>query len=163
MRVQLAPQAQASLGQSDLVMLTERGDEVALRIGQRVTRGLPEVLDRHIPRHWAQWGLSGGWTAVLGLASIVTAGDHRTVSVETDRKGMSPPLSPWTAQVVDPLDLSEARLSHRWPHVRQPTSWHRIERDWNARSGEMSALLQDVIRCDATTGSGEHEVTDAGR
>jgi hypothetical protein len=60
MRVQLAQQAQEILGQSDWVMITERVDDVALRIGQMVKMGLPEVLDRHIPRHWTQRGLSWG-------------------------------------------------------------------------------------------------------
>ena len=60
MRVQLAPQAQELLGQSDLVLMTERGDDVALLIGQMVTMGFPEILDRHIPRHWTQRGLRGG-------------------------------------------------------------------------------------------------------
>jgi hypothetical protein len=47
MRVQLAQQAQEILGQSDLVMITERVDDVALLIGQMVKMGLPEVLDRY--------------------------------------------------------------------------------------------------------------------
>ncbi len=72
MRVQLAQQAQEVLGQSDLVIITERVDDVALLIGQMVKMGLPEVLDRHIPRHWTQRGLSWGWTAVIWLAYIVT-------------------------------------------------------------------------------------------
>jgi len=36
MRVPLTQQAQESLGQNDLGMITERVDDVALRIGQRV-------------------------------------------------------------------------------------------------------------------------------
>ena len=86
MRVQLAQQAQEILGTSDLVMITERVDDVALLIGQMVQMGLPEVLDRHIPRHGTQRGLSWGWTAVMWLASIVTEGDHRKVLVETSLK-----------------------------------------------------------------------------
>ena len=60
MRVQLAQQAQEILGTSDLVIITERVDDVALLIGQMVKMGLPEVLDRHLPRHWTQRGLSWG-------------------------------------------------------------------------------------------------------
>ena len=60
MRVQLAQQAQEILGTSDLVIITERVDDVALLIGQMVKMGLPEVLDQHIPRHWTQRGLSWG-------------------------------------------------------------------------------------------------------
>ena len=160
MRVQLAQQARESLGQNDLVMITERVDDVALLIGQMVTMGLPEVLDRHIPRHWTQRGLSWGWTAVIWLAYIVTEGDHRKVSMETYLKGMRHTLRCLTAQVVEPLDFSDDRLSHLLQHLSKPAYWHQIEHDLNARSIEVYDLAQDVIRCDATTVSGDHEVTE---
>ena len=162
MRVQLAQQAQELLGTRDLVIITERVDDVALLIGQMVKMGLPEVLDRHIPRHWTQRGLSWGWTAVIWLAYIVTEGDHRKVSVETYLKGMHHTLSHLTAQTMEPLDFSDDRLSHLLKHLSKPAYWHEIERDLNARSIEMYDLSQDVIRCDATTVSGDHEVTEEG-
>ncbi len=162
MRVQLAQQAKEILGQSDLVIITERVDDVALLIGQMVKMGLPEVLDRHIPRHWTQRGLSWGWTAVIWLAYIVTEGDHRKVSVETYLKGMHHTLRHLTAQVIEPLDFSDDRLSHLLKHLSKPAYWHPIEHDLNARSIEVYALPQDVIRCDATTVSGAHEVTAEG-
>src|SRR2546430_2303195 len=162
MRVQLAQQAQEILGQNDLVIITERVDDVALLIGQMVKMGLPEILDRHIPRHWTQRGLSWGWTAVIWLAYILTEGDHRKVSVEAYLKGMHHTLSQLTAQVIEPLDFSDDRLSHLLAHLSKPTYWHQIERDLNARSIEVYAWSQDVIRCDATTVSGDHEVTAGG-
>jgi transposase len=162
MRVQLAQQAKAILGQSDLVIITERVDDVALLIGQMVKMGLPEVLDRHIPRHWTQRGLSWGWTAVIWLAYIVTEGDHRKVSVETYLKGMHHTLRHLTAQVIEPLDFSDDRLSHLLKHLSKPAYWHAIERDLNERSIEIYDLSQDVIRCDATTVSSDHEVTEEG-
>jgi transposase len=110
MRVQLAQQAQELLGQSDLVIITERVDDVALLIGQMVKMGFPESLDRHIPRHWTQRGLSWGWTVVIWLTYILTEGDHRKASVETYLKGMHHTLSALTAQVVEPLDLSLSRF-----------------------------------------------------
>ena len=162
MRVQLAQQAKDILGQSDLVMITERVDDVALLIGQMVTMGFPEVLDRHIPRHWTQRGLSWGWTAVIWLAYIVTEGDHRKVSMETYIKGMHHTLSHLSAQSIEPLDFSDDRLSHLLKHLSKPAYWHAIERDLNARSIEIYDLTQHVIRCDATTVSGAHEVTAGG-
>jgi transposase len=162
MRVQLTQQVQEILGQSDLVIITERVDDVALLIGQMVKMGLPEVLDRHIPRHWTQRGLSWGWTAVIWLAYIVTEGDHRKVSVETYIKGMHHTLHRLTAQVIAPLDFSDDRLSHLLKHLSKPAYWHPIEHDLNARSIAVYDLSQDVIRCDATTVSGEHEVTAGG-
>src|SRR5881409_3185828 len=162
MRVQLSQQATEILGKSELVIITERVDDVALLIGQMVTMGFPEVLDRPIPRHWTQRGISWGWTAVIWLAYILTEGDHRKVSVEAYLKGMHHTLSQLTAQVIEPLDFSDDRLSHLLAHLSKPTYWHQIERDLNARSIEVYAWSQDVIRCDATTVSGDHEVTAGG-
>src|SRR6266403_1675613 len=162
MRVQLAQQAQDLLGQSDLVIITERVDDVALLLGQMVTMGFVEVLDRHLPRHWKQRGMSWGWMAVIWLAYILTEGDHRKVSVETYIKGMQHTLSRLTAQVIEPLDFSDDRLSHLLQHLSKPKYWHQIERDLHERSIEVYALPQDGIRCDATTVSGDHEVTEGG-
>src|SRR6266849_8716552 len=162
MRVQRAEQAQEILGQSDVVIITERVDDVALLIGQMVKMGFPEVLDRHIPRHWKQRRISWGWTAVIWLAYILTAGDHRKVSVETYLKGMQHTLSRLTTQVIEPLDLSDDRLSHLLTHLSKPAYWHQIEKDLHERSLEVYALPQDVIRCDATTVSGAREVTAGG-
>ncbi len=162
MRVQLAQQAQEILGTSALVIITERVDDVALLIGHMVKMGFVEVLDRHSPRHWKQRGLSGGWTAVIWLASILTEGDHRKVSVEAYITGMKHPLRQLTAQVIEPLDLRDDRLRHVLKHLSKPTYWHKIEGDLHARSIEVYALPQDVIRCDATTVSGDHEVTEGG-
>src|SRR2546428_10226815 len=146
MRVQLAQQAQEILGKSDLVIITERVDDVALLIGQMVKIGFVEVLDRHIPRHWQQRELSWGWTAVIWLAYILTEGDHRKVSVEAYIKGMQTTLSHLSGQVIDPLDFSDDRLGHLLKHLSQPHYWHRIEQDLNARSLEVYAWPQDVIR-----------------
>jgi transposase len=162
MSMQLSQQAEELLGQSDLVIITERVDDVVLLLGQMITMGLPEILDRHIPRHWKQRGLSWGWTAVIWLAHILTEGDHRKVAVEVYIKGMHHTLRRLTAQVIEPLDFSDDRLSHLLTHLSKPKYWHQIERDLHARSIEVHALPAEVIRCDATTVSGAHEVTAEG-
>jgi transposase len=162
MRVQLAQKVQDLLGQSDLVIITERIDDVALLIGQMVKMGFVEILDRQIPRHHQQRGLSWGWTAVIWLAYILTEGDHRKVSVEAYIKGMHHTLSHLSGQVIEALDFSDDRLGHLLKHLSKPQAWHGIERDLNERSIEVHALSQAVIRCDATTVSGDHDVTEEG-
>jgi transposase len=82
--------------------------------------------------------------------------------VETYLTGMHHTLSRLTAQVSEPLDWSDDRLSHLLQHLSQPASWHEIERDLHARSMEVSDFSQDVLRCDATTVSGAHKGTAAG-
>ena len=71
-------------------------------------------------------------------------------------------LSHLSGQAINPLDFSDDRLGHLLQHLSKPTYWHKIERDLNARSIEVYALPQGVIRCDATTISGAHEVTTGG-
>ncbi len=155
MKMQRRPQAAEFLGKSELVIITERVDDGAFLIGQMSTMGLPEVLDRHSPRPWTQRGRSWGWTAVMWLAYIVTEGDHRRVSVETYLKGMQHTRSRLTAQGSEPLDLRDDRLRHLLQHVSKPASWHARERDLKKRRIALDDLSQDVIRCDATTVSGD--------
>src|SRR3989442_2480102 len=162
MKIQLSGQAEDLVRKSELVIITERVDDVALLIGQMINMGLPEILDRHIPRHWKQRGISWGWTAVIWLAYILTEGNHGKVSTEAYVKGMHHTLSHLSGQVIDPLDCSDDRLGHLLKHLSKPTYWHEIERDLNERSIEVYELSQDVIRCDATTASGHHEVTERG-
>src|SRR6266446_2695290 len=162
MRIALSQQAEEIVGKSELVIITERVDDVALLIGQMVKMGLPEVLDRHLPRHGKQRGRSWGWTAVIWLASILTEGDHRKVSVAAYIKGMHHTLSPLSGPIIEALDCSDDRLGHLLKHLSKRRSWHGIERDFNARSIEVYALPQDLMRCDATTVSGHHAVTEGG-
>ena len=162
MRVHLAQQIQEILGQSDLVMLTERVDDVALLIGQMGRMGFVEVLDRHLPRHWKPRRLSWGWTAGIWLASSLTEGDHRKVTVAAYIQGMQHPLSHLSGQSIAPLDCSDDRLGHLLTHFSKAKYWHAIEQDLNACSLAGYALAQDVIRGDATTVSGDHKVTTEG-
>ena len=160
MRVQLAQQVRESRGQSDLVLLTERVDDVALLIGHMVTMGFVEVLDRPIPRPGKQRGLSWGWTVGIWLADILTEGDHRQVSVAAYVQGRKTTLSQLSGAVIEPRDCRDDRLSHLLPDLSKPKYGHQIERDLHDRRMEVYALPQDVIRCEATTVSGAHEVLE---
>ena len=129
MSIALSQQAEEIGGKSARVILTERVDEVALLIGQMVKMGLPEVLDRPLPRHGKQRGRSWGWTAVMWLASLRTEGDHRKVSVEAYITGRHHTLSHLTGQRIEPLDCSEDRRSHLLTHLRKPTYGQAIAQD----------------------------------
>src|SRR5207245_7815245 len=124
MNGQLAQQVQELLGISELVVITERVDDVALLMGQMAKMGFVEILDRHLPRHWKQRRLSWGWTAVIWLAYILTEGDHRKVAVAAYIMGMQHTLSQLTAQVIEPLDFSDDRLRHVMQHLSKPQNWH---------------------------------------
>ena len=162
MIVELDARAQEALGHSELVIITERVDDVALLIGQMIKMDLVEVLDAHLPRHWKQRGLSWGWTSVIWLAYILSEGDHRKVSMEQYIGGMKETLGRLSGQEIEPLDFSDDRLSHLLKHLSNCSYWQRIESALNERSLEIYELSPEVIRCDATTVSGHHEVVEGG-
>lgn len=162
MVIELDEKARDTLGQAELVIITERVDDVALLLGQMMRMGLVEVLDHHRPRHWKQRGLSWGWTAVIWLAYILTEGDHRKVSMESYVKGMLQTLSQVSGQAIEVLDFSDDRLAHLLKHLSQPRYWQAIEQELTARRIDIYDLSTAVIRCDATMVSGYHEVVDGG-
>jgi transposase len=162
MITELDEPAQTVLSTAELVITTERVDDVALLLGHMIKMGLVEVLDHPLPQHWKQRGLSWGWTAVIWLAYILTEGDHRKVSVEAYVKGMKQTLSQVAGQAVDPLDFSDDRLALLLRYLSQSVYWHPIEQELNARSVQVYDLAVEVIRCDATTVSAYHEVVDGG-
>ncbi len=66
---------------AQLTVTTERIDDVVLFLHVMMQMGLPELLNRHLPRHWKQEGLDWGWVIVIWLAYILSEGDHRKVVV----------------------------------------------------------------------------------
>jgi transposase len=162
MMTELDEPAQTVLSTAELVITTERVDDVVLLLGHMIKMGVVEVLDNHLPPHWKQRSLSWGWTAVIGLAYILTEGDHRKVSVEAYVKGMQQTLSQVTGQAVDPLDFSDDRLAILLRYLSQPAYWHRIEQELNSRCVQVYDLAVEVIRCDATTVSADQAVGDGG-
>src|SRR5947199_8299283 len=65
----------------ELQLTTERIDDFVVLLSLMQQMDLPGILDRHLPRHWLQQGLSWGWTASIWLAHIISQGDHRKVTV----------------------------------------------------------------------------------
>lgn len=146
---QLTEQTQDILEKSELVIITERVDDVVLLIGLMMKMGLQKVLDNHIPRHWKQRGLSWGWTAVIWLAYIMSEGDHRKVSVRAYIEGMQNTLSQVTGQQIEPLDFTDDRLGCLLKYLSKSKYWHKIEKELNEKTIKIYRLEGNTIRCDA--------------
>jgi transposase len=147
---------------NELQIKTERVDDIVLLIGVMKRIGLAQVLDKHIPEHWRQRELSWGWTAVIWLAYILSEGDHRKVVVEEDVNNVQQTLCEVTGQNVSALDFTDDRLGLVLRYLSQKSYWEQIEADLNAQTIRVSALAPEVVRCDATTASGYHAVTEEG-
>lgn len=146
----------------ELQIRSERVDDIVLLLGVMTRMGLPQVLDNHIPVHWKQRELRWGWTAVMWLAYILSEGDHREVAVETYVKNIQQTLSDAAGQPVSPLDFTDDRLGIVLTHLSKQSYWEQIEAELNTNTIRAYELETDVVRCDATTASGYHEVTEGG-
>jgi transposase len=146
----------------ELEIRSERVDDIVLIIGVLVQMGLPEVLDNHIPVHWKQRELSWGWTAVIWLAYILSEGDHRKVVVRQYVKNLQQTLSEVSGQHVSELDFTDDRLGILLKNLSKQSYWELIEAELNQNSIRAYDLDTDVVRCDATTVSGYHKVSEGG-
>lgn len=142
---------------TELTITTERIDDFPLLLDTMQRLDLPAILDRHLPRHGLQQGLSWGWIATIWLAHILSEGDHRKLPVqawvrqagETLRRitGL-PELTEWDF-TDDRLALVLSRLSH-WP------AWTAIETELGQNILRVYDLTPERVRLDPTTVSGHH-------
>ncbi len=146
----------------DLIVITERPDDVPFLTGVMMRMGLHEIIDRHIAPHPLQRPLSRGLTAVIWLAYILSEGDHRKVAMRDYIKGMRHTLSHLTEHEINEEDFTDDRLTILLRHLSGREIWEKIENDLSARTVSVYEMPTEVVRCDPTTVSGHHEVTESG-
>ncbi len=123
---------------------------------------LHTILDNHIPVHWKQRKLSWGITCVIWLSYILAARDHRKLSVREYVKKLSVSLSIIAGQMIDELDFTDDRLGVLLKYLSKDSYWNSIEQNLSECSIEAYELQKEIVRCDATTVSGHHKVTNDG-
>ncbi|MGF1493656.1 MAG: IS1634 family transposase [Microcoleaceae cyanobacterium] len=148
--------------EAPLNVATERIDDIVLLVNVMKQIELPQMLDKHLPSHWKQKGLSWGWVVTLWLSYILSEGDHRKVVVQEWVKQRQKTLEQLCAQELREPDLSDDRLSIVLKYLSEEERWQEIEKEMNTRMLRGYALPQETIRMDATTVSGEHLVNEAG-
>jgi transposase len=139
---------------------TERVDDFVLLIEMLKQAGLAEIVDRHIPRHGLQQGLSWGWVTVVWLSHIVSQGDHRKVTVRDWAAQAHETLERCTGLDIRDTDFTDDRLSIVLRELSKPAAWQAIEKDLGERIMRVYDLEAKRVRLDATTVSGCHEGGD---
>jgi len=148
--------------ESELTVTVERVDDFALLLQVMMRLGLPAILDRHIPRHWLQEGLSWGWVATIWLAHIVSQGDHRKLTVRDWVRQAHTTLEATTGLSIRDTDFTDDRLTIVLRELSKPEYWHAIERDLGQNTVRAYDLSAERVRVDATTISGYHQGNEDG-
>ena len=137
--------------ETELTITTERIDDCVLLIKMMVRLDLPEILDRNIPRHWLQEGLSWGWVATIWLAHILSQGDHRKLTVRDWVGQARLTLEKITGFRIRDTDFTDDRLAIVLRELSKPDDWHAIERDVGRNTVRVSELDRERVRVDAST------------
>jgi transposase len=148
--------------EAELTIITERVDDFVLLIRVMMRLGLPAILDRHIPRHWLQEGLSWGWVATIWLAHILSQGDHRKLTVRDWVRQAHTTLEATTGLSIRDTDFTDDRLTIVLRELSKSGYWHAIERDLGQNTVRVYDLSAERVRLDATTVSGYHEGSEEG-
>ena len=138
----------------ELSLTTERIDDFVVLLRLMHQMELPGILDRHLPRHWLQQGLSWGWTASIWLAHIVSQGDHRKLTVRDWVRQAHSTLEQVTGLDIRETDFTDDRLTIVLRHLSDATRWQAIEQELGQHLVRVYALEEQPIRVDATTVSG---------
>ncbi len=138
----------------ELSITTERIDDFVVLLRLMHQMELPGMLDRHLPRHWLQQGLSWGWTASIWLAHIVSQGDHRKLTVRDWVRQAHSTLEQVTGLDIRETDFTDDRLTIVLRHLSDATRWQAIEQELGQHLVRVYALEEQPIRVDATTVSG---------
>jgi transposase len=115
---------------------------------------LPAILDRHLPRHCLQQGLSWGWTASIWLAHILSQGDHRKLTVRDWVRQAHSTLEQVTGLDIRETDFTDDRLTIVLRHLSDVAHWQAIEQELGQHLVRVYDLEEQPIRVDATTVSG---------
>lgn len=138
----------------DLSITTERIDDFVVLLSLMQQMDLPGILDRHLPRHWLQQGLSWGWTASIWLAHIVSQGDHRKLTVRDWVRQAHSTLEQVTGLDIRETDCTDDRLTIVLRHLSDAARWQAIEQELGQHLVRVYELEEQPIRVDATTVSG---------
>jgi transposase len=148
--------------ENSLNLISERIDDIVLLLHLMIKIGLPELLNRHLPRHWKQEGLDWGWVAVIWLAYIVSEGDHRKVRVQEWVSQRRYTIEQVCDLEIRPTDFTDDRLSILLRRLSHEKTWAAMEGDLNQNTIRVYALDPETVRLDATTLSGHHLVSEDG-
>src|SRR5437764_2713496 len=138
----------------ELQITSERIDDFVVLLALMQQMDLPGILDRQLPRHWLQQGLSWGWTASIWLAHIISQGDHRKLTVRDWVRQAHDMLEQITGLEIRETDFTDDRLTIVLRHLSDAAHWQAIEQELGQHLVRVYDLEEQPIRVDATTVSG---------
>ena len=125
-------------------LTTERLDDVVLLLHVMMQMGLPELLNRHLPRHWKQEGLDWGWVMVIWLGYILSEGDHRKVVVREWVKQRRTAIEQVCGLQLRETDFTDDRLGIVLRKLSDSCIWQGIESELSPSNHSHLSVTEPV-------------------
>jgi transposase len=142
---------------SEVIVKTERVDDIPLLVSQQQAMGLDEIIDEVVVCHGNRQGLSVGWTVIGWLSFILSESDHRLSYVEGWVRTHLETLKRVMPGVVRPNDFTDDRLGDVLRILSEDTVWQQIEVRLRERLVQVYELPRETVRVDTTTVSLYHD------
>ena len=142
---------------SEVMVQTERVDDIPLLFQQQMELGIAESIDSVVPRHGNRLGLSIGEVTMGWLIYILSKSDHRLSVVEEWAAGRLTTLNRLFATAVRSKDFTDDRLGEVLECLNQDEVWNQLEQRLNKRCVQVYDLEQDTARVDTTMVSMYHD------
>lgn len=137
------------------------------------------IIDKHLPTHGNQDGLSNGQLAIGWIAHILTQNNHCKAPVAEWQKTHKMILQALLEKEISDTDFEDSRLGRLLEKFAHDTMWHGLEESFYKDSfsileldthapenfKEISSIengISKTIKIDATTAYGHHEVIEGG-
>jgi transposase len=146
----------------DLIIETERVDDLPVLFAQMEKMEVAELLDERFVTHGNWGGLSLGKVSVGWLSHILSQGNHKLNHVE-----------PWAGEHLSivqrcldeqarPLDWSDDHLARVLDYLGNDEQWDAFEADLSRRLIRVYDLNPQIVRVDSTSSSSYAQVTPDG-
>jgi transposase len=134
----------------------ERVDDLPVLFGLLQQMGIQAILDGIIVPHGNWEGLTHGWVIVIWLMHILSEQNHCMEPVQKWVAKHIVTLGRLSGQEVSALDFSDDRLALCLKELSKPKVWQAVEAQLGANLIRVYRLQPEVVRLDATVGTGGH-------
>jgi transposase len=147
----------------NLVLATERVDDVPLLLHLWHEMQLSDLLDQHFPTHGNWHGLSLGQVVSVWLTFIVSQSDHRLNQVQPWAERLIHTLRQASANPdLQALDFSDDRLASVLNYLAAAARWQAFEQAFNQQLLRVYDLQPAIVRLDSTSATSYGQVSGAG-
>lgn len=146
----------------ELIIETERADDVPLLLAQLKKMQVADLLDQYFPAHGSWQGLSPGQVCVCWLSHILSQANHRLNHVQKWAGQHLTVLHQGLGQEVWEQDFNDDRLARLLDKWSDDERWHSFEQALGQNLVRVYDLHPSRVRLDSTAASGYAQVTPAG-